>query len=479
MAVLALVLFPIIALFIGQKPKRPVEGALVVFFVATMFLPEATNIDFPLIPAIGKHELASGMGLVVLYRRNRQVFRTVKPFRGLELVFLVTFAVSFLQVPDNRDPIIWPQWTGVDMVMDGLTFKDGISTFLARLLAYWMPFYLGRVAVTSAQDLRAFLRLVVIFGFVYSICSTIEQIMSPQLHSWVYGYHAHRDFMQCRRMGGWRPMIFMYHGLTVALFMLMVASASITLYRVKEKALKYAPRTLAIYQTVHVLLMKSTGAIAFGAFLLPVTAFASPRTQMRICLVFAVLCTAYPLSKVVDVFPREQIEHVVASVFNAERASSLGDRFRNDAVIGERAHERFWFGWGSGYMRMEIFNIWGKKVTVPDAQWIILFGSTGFAGLSAFLTVCLWPVFAASRALRKITDPDSRILLTGTALLVITYTFDMMLNSMQNGLSLLLPGALYGAGQALVLERGRSRAYPAGVPVPRRNAPTPRRPATV
>ena len=47
---------------------------------------------------------------------------------------------------------------------------------------------------------------------------TYELHMAPQLHNRFYGYFQH-DFSQTLRGTGYRPMVFMAHGLTLSLFM--------------------------------------------------------------------------------------------------------------------------------------------------------------------------------------------------------------------------------------------------------------------
>ena len=58
----------------------------------------------------------------------------------------------------------------------------------------------------------------VLGGLIYVPLCLFEVRMSPQLHNMVYGFAQH-SFGQTVRGGGWRPMVFMQHGLAVGLFM--------------------------------------------------------------------------------------------------------------------------------------------------------------------------------------------------------------------------------------------------------------------
>ncbi len=461
---LALIFFPFIAHYIGNRFKNPLDGAVWVFLAATLFLPERTNIDFPLVPALSKHQFASILSLLTLYRRDPAIFRRCPPFRGVEAIMLLFFVGAVAQVPANEDPVVWEAWPD-PIVLPPMSYKESVSNILARAITYWMPFYLGRLVMQNTQQFRQVLKHLVVAGFIYSFLSFIEQVMSPQLHIWIYGFHQH-DFGQTRRMGGWRPTIFMVHGLNTAMFMLTVANAAVTLARIKEKALKYAPKSLAIYQSIHVLLMKSTGVIIYGFVTLPIAAVSKPRAQMSVCWAFAAICALYPWSKVQDFFPREEIEQFITAKFDAERAESMFTRFANDDMLSDRGHERFWFGWG-GYGRMEVFNVWGKQITIPDAEWIALFGSTGLCGLVSFFAISLVPIFGASRAMTKLKDPTDRILIAALAVMSVTYSIDMLLNSMQNGFPMFLAGGLLGLteGMLRVVARGGSAA-PMAFPSP-------------
>ena len=441
-ALLVFVAFVPLSFFIGQRPKKPIDGAMLVFLLSIMFLPEHTRIDPPLIPAIEKHELGVGLALLTILIRESARIRRTRPFRGIELLMIPLILGAIFQVSANGAPVIW-ETNGDPIVLEGLTYYDGISNLMARTLTYWAPFYLGRVLVRSPEDLRRFVRNLVIAALVYSFFSMVEQIISPQLHRAIYGYHQH-EFLQTRRMGGWRPMIFMSHGLVVAMFMLIGGSGAIVLSRVKERATRFSPRGLAIWQVLQVVLMKSTGALIFGIASLSVLAFTSARTQLRVALIFVAIIMAYPLSKVEGVFPAAAILSTAKSLTGEQRGESLGDRFRNDAMLVDRAKERMYFGWG-GYKRSEVFNRWGQKETVPDATWVILMGHMGLVGLLPFFTIMCWPIIALWRTFRRIPTNQERLIASGVAMMIITYGFDLLLNSMQNGLPMLLPGALMGA----------------------------------
>src|SRR5204863_66271 len=73
-------------------------------------------------------------------------------------------------------------------------------------------------------------------GLIYSVLILWEVRMSPQLHATVYGASPRQaDFAQAIRWGGYRPIVFMPHGLAVALFICNTVMAAFILARNRGK----------------------------------------------------------------------------------------------------------------------------------------------------------------------------------------------------------------------------------------------------
>ena len=86
---------------------------------------------------------------------------------------------------------------------------------------------MGRQIVCSKTDTEEILRVLVIAGVVYSVPALFEIRFSPQLHTWLYGYFPQEfGFSQEVRGGGFRPVVFMGHGLLVAFIFCTTAIAA-------------------------------------------------------------------------------------------------------------------------------------------------------------------------------------------------------------------------------------------------------------
>src|SRR6266545_4824883 len=93
-----------------------------------------------------------------------------------------------------------------------------------------MPYLIGRIYFNDLESLRELAIAIFVGGLIYLPLCWIEMRLSPQLHVWVYGFHQH-SFLQNIRWGGYRPMVFMQHGLMVGMWMCMTALVGVWLWK--------------------------------------------------------------------------------------------------------------------------------------------------------------------------------------------------------------------------------------------------------
>ena len=120
-----------------------------------------------------------------------------------------------------------PTRRGVVRACAGLIEAFALMVQNAMLL---MPFVLGLNFLRRTEDQRNLLVAILATGLVYSLLMLFEVRMSPQLNIMIYGYFQHY-FDQMIRFGGFRPIVFLYHGLWVAFFALTVLAAAAALWR--------------------------------------------------------------------------------------------------------------------------------------------------------------------------------------------------------------------------------------------------------
>lgn len=455
-------LFPLVGLAIFFMFRAQV-AVLIVIFLGLLFLPERIAYDPPLMPPLTKHYLTFGVATVgCLIRRPNDL---LKPPPIMELVFPIIIFCSIGTWLGNTDTLVY----GVS-VLNSLGFQDAVSGMIEDTFTWILPFFIGRAMFTNSKDLRLFVTGVAGAGFIYSFFCMWEMRMSPQLHNQIYGYHQH-EFIQTIRWGGYRPMVFMGHGIGLSIFMLVAALYSIASRRARLPVLNIKSKFLWGYMVLIFIFCKSTGAIIEGLLAIPIAIWAKPRLTLRLAVVVTLLIVAYPTTKLSDTFPAETLVDA-ATALNPARASSLSDRFENDILLMARARERLLFGWGP-FARSRCYNSAGNDIAIPDGFWVMTLGAHGLIAFVCVFLLLLWPVQVAARTLRKIQDPKDQILVSTIALAQVFLVVDLLPNSAHNSLAFFFSGALMGVCRGLARAPKRAGApvmapqYAApGVPVP-------------
>ncbi|MGJ8603015.1 MAG: O-antigen ligase family protein [Marivita sp.] len=441
LATLTLAVWPLVTVFLFLKlpPGRAVIATLLVGY---LFLPEPpAGFDFPLIPPLTKHTipaLSAMMMWVWLYPQNLNLMPRSPLAVGLLLIFVFSPVGTTVL---NLTPIYWGEF-----YIQAMTLKDSLGLVIQQVLLI-LPFLLARRFLYRAEDQRDLLFAFMIGGLLYSVPMLIEIRLSPQLNMWIYGYFQH-DFIQTIRFGGFRPMVFLYHGIWAAFFLLMAILSAYALWRTKQITSNWKLLLIAFYLTGVLVLSKSLGAWLFAAILIPTIVMLGARWQMRLAVVIASFAIAYPALKGVDLIPQDGILEAAASI-DPERSASLAFRFGNENALLERAQERPLFGWGS-YNRNQILDTTSGEVeTVTDGRWVILIGQFGWLGFLAEFGLLVLPVIFLWRETRYRKPEDFSPLIVPLSLILAVNVFDMLPNATLTPLTWLMAGALTGYAESL------------------------------
>ncbi len=454
---------------------RPERAALLLMFAAMLFMPERFNYDAPLIPPIDKRSLPYLLLTALLFFKAPKKLKNMKLGRGPDVFLFLMMAAGFMTVQTNQDALIYG--TAVQTYLPALKPKDAITFIAIDLFNCAMPFVLGRILLKTERDAKEFLKVFATFGLIYAGFCLIEVRLSPNVHNWTYGFPPHYDFMQTRRWGGWRPQVYMAHGLACSLFMCnaMLATVHLAKHEKKLRMLKSLPVKFASgIMFVLLILCKSTGAIVYGLIMVPVLMFTSAKTRVRMVFAFALFIGIYPMSRSLDFFPTEDLL-VFATKFNRDRAASMDFRFRNEDMLGDKARQRILWGWG-GYHRNAVFDdFWGKAISVADGWWISSFGQRGVAGMATGLAILLSPLMVGFFNFKKIKNKKSREHFSTIMVIHMLYTLDLLPNGLFTNFPFFTAGIVYGLATALPKEKpppppamqpGFYPGYPAGYPQP-------------
>jgi len=438
---LALLSWPIVALWLYNT--RPLNRATVwTILGGQLLLPVGAVIKLaPGVPQLDKATIPNLVALLGCVLVARQRVRLCSRIGLAEVLLLMLFVGPFITSELNGDMVI----TG-GVPLPGLGYYDALS-WVESQFAVLLPFFLGRQFLRNAADSAEILRTLVIAGLVYSIPMLVEIRLSPQLHNWVYGYHAH-EFGQQMRDGGFRPTVFMGHGLLVAFFMMTAVVAATALWRERARVAPVSQAAVTAYLSVVLVLCKTLSALLYGAVLVPLVRLATPRLQLRVAVVLAIIALGYPMARTTDLIPTRLLLEWSAS-YNAEREESLGFRFANEGRLLERASQRFIFGWG-GFSRGRVYDIEsGKDTSVTDGRWIVTLGQFGLFGFLAEFGLLALPIFSAAGAWRFTESAQDRVFLAALALILAVNLIDLLPNSPLFPWTWLLCGALLGRAEAL------------------------------
>ncbi len=313
-------------LFTWLHPRR---ASIAAFILGWLFLP---NYDFVL-PGIPDYSKTSAICTSIL--------------------------VAALIFDPDRVHNFRPSWWDLPMLLwcfsplpssltNGLGLYDGIAASLDVCIAYGFPYYIGRLYLTDGRAVRELAIGIFLGGLLYVPFCLWEMRMSPQLHRQLYGFHQH-SFGQSMRYGGYRPVVFMNHGLMVGMWMASAALCGVWLLRAGDLKRWYgfAPGGLVALLLVTFIFLKSTGAVLLFVLGLSSLWFASRyrKTWPMLLLVFMPL--VYIGVRATNLWDGSNLVELVMDV-NEDRAGSIDFRFRNEVILSKKAMQRPLFGWAQG-----------------------------------------------------------------------------------------------------------------------------------
>lgn len=419
-------------------------------------------------------------------------FKGVPEYNKMTATSLSLFIATLLFEP-NRVLVFRPKWIDFPIVVlilapfmsslsNGLGAYDGMSEANAQLMRWGLPYFIGRIYFNDYESMRELAFGLFLGGLIYLPFCWFEMRMSPQLHRLIYGYHQH-GFMQTIRYGGYRPMVFLQHGLMVGMWMVTATLAGIALWQSGAvRQIRGIPMWVLIAMLFATTIMcRSSGAIVLlGVGLLVFVTVKYMRTSLALALV-AAICVLYVGVRASGTWDGSQLTEMTRNVFGAERAQSVETRFYNEEAVAARARQQPLLGWG-GWGRSRILNEYGKDVTITDSMWIITLGTNGALGVTAILAVILLPPLLLARKLPVAWWVHPAAAPTACmAVIIVLWMVDNLLNNMFNPVYVVMLGGIAGIRPLTQYDVGIvrvSRILPPRPFVPRRKKgrmPPPRR----
>lgn len=428
-----------LVVFAFFRAWSPPVALLATIIGGYLLLPTQLSLELPGFPSLNKDTIPAMSALFATLIASNSVAKASLPGwlpqQRIPLLLLASLIIgSLLTVLTNRDPLFYGP-----LVFPPLRLWDVFSTLLAATMML-LPLFLGRKFLARPEEQILALKALVIAGAGYSLLALYEIRMSPQLNIMVYGFFPHA-WEQHIRGGGYRPVVFVHHGLWLAIFFAMSILAAAGLGKHAENGNNRFFLIICLWLTMTLLLSNSFGAFLIAVALLGVMFFFNIRMYLMVATFFAGVALLYPMLRGADLIPVDAIINWVQSI-NVDRANSLEFRLNNENYLLEKARERPFFGWG-GWGRGFVYDpATGEGISlIADGYWVGAIGLGGWARyLSEFGLLCV-PILMLFLSFRRFDlGPETAIL----SLVLVANVVDLLPNATATPITWLLAGALWG-----------------------------------
>lgn len=441
---------PVALLLCGSL--RPRAGILATLLVGWLFLPEErlAVVGIPDYDKLVATNLAMLLGCLAFHPRT-----------------LFTYRPSWVDLP----MALWCLAPSFSSLTNDLGAYDAVSVGVRQVLVWAIPYVIGRTYFNNAEALRDVAIAVVVGGLVYIPFCLAEVRLSPQLNSWVYGFHQNQ-FWRNVRFGGYRPVVFMQSGLMVGTWM---ATSTVVAFWCWVTG---RPRLLGVpWQVVIVALLATTILCkALYAILLLVVALGlllimrGGRTLAPLALLLLCVPT-YMVARSTQTVQTETFSSIAAPLFGADRALSLQARLEQEDALLRHVSDRPLFGWGGWRRSWPVDPYTGEyELRGLDGLWTIVLGENGMYGLFTMFAMLLFPVvLVLARFKASDLNRDDYGATAALAVSLLLFCCDCLLNGMLNPFYLLVAGGLASlpAPSRIVLSDARedeAKAPPAAAP---------------
>jgi hypothetical protein len=442
----------VLALYCALTPRR---ATIACFVIGWLFLPVTTGLKIAEgVPAWDKITAITLMALVCT-----AIFDSAR-FAAFRLKWFDLPMIAYTLVPI------------ASCAVSGDGPYEGICASFKCAMIWFGPYFLGRIYITDLDAMSELATGIVAGGLAYAPLCLFESRISPQLHNWAYGYFQH-SFAQTYRLGGWRPMVFMQHGLAVGMFMTQASILALWMAvgRSPRRIIGWRLPWIAILMVFTTIMCRSSFAIvllAVGVLVLVI----GWSLNTRIGLILMILVVpAYMLTRATGLFNAEPLINAVSEYADADRGVSFAVRVHNENLIIARALEHPALGWAySG--KFLVRNEDGDIVSVPDGFWVIALGENGIVGLSLITLSILLPVilflmrFPPRAWGHPMVAPAAAM-----AVVIAAHMIDNLANAMLSPLFSLPMGAMgsvYVATAAAAARAKQNRTPVAPSPLPQR-----------
>jgi len=451
-AYVALYIWPLVVIVLFNRCTLPV--ALIWSIIAGyLLLPTLVGVDLPLLPRINKDLIPSLSALLMAIFVTRlqpasgrdlpgtQVQSTVLPgwiprASSGRIFLAMIVGGAFLTTLTNGDTLVY-----ATTVLRGLSIYDGFSAVMNAFVGL-LPFFLARKYLADPESHRKLLFILCIAGLIYTLPALYEIRMSPQLNKMIYGFFP-SAWIQHIRADGFRPIVFLEHGLWLGIFFSGATLASLAYLRATPGAERWLYLGAAFWVLFTLVLAKTLGALMITLVFIPIVLFFGVRLQLLAAASIALVVISFPVLRGAGYIPLEPVLSVAEKI-DPSRAGSLRFRLENEDRLLAKAKQRPIFGWG-GWSRSRVFDEQGRDISVTDGRWIISIGQGGWVRYIAEFGLLSMPILMLTLRRRRY---QVTLATSGLCLVLAANLVDLIPNAGSSPLTWLMAGALMGRLEA-------------------------------
>ena len=428
---------PFVVLLFATLPPR--KALLIAMIGGWLFLP-VYIVKLKTLPEFSKLTASSYGCLIGIFLFDFQRLLTFR-FKWYDIPMLCWCVTPFITSCLNDQPY---------GISPALNAYEGGSAMIANMAEWGIPYFLGRIYFPDWESFKDLGIAIFIGGLIYVPLCLLEIRISPQLHRFVYGFYP-GDFTQVKRFGGYRPMVFLSHGLSVGMWMTSASLVGIWMWQSKTiKHLWGVPMAVLVpVLFVTTVLCKSTAGLLFLMGGLAI--LYSIRWLRMPLLLLGVMAVAptYMYLRASGTWTGDYAIETAREIFGPERAQSLQTRIKAENLLAAHALEQPWFGWGR-FNRNRVYDVTGKDMAPTDGMWVIALGVSGLVGLFGLtMTIMLPPLLVWARCPLKMWTHPGLAPAVAMAVLLALYMLDNILNAMPDPIFILTMGGLVGIGPSI------------------------------
>jgi hypothetical protein len=313
-------------------------------------------------------------GLLWVLLRDRQVFRG--------------FRLTFWDLPI----IMWCIVPFLSAIANPEFFVQGLAGEVYQILAWGVPWVLGRLYFSDTASIRLAAKAFVIAGLCYVPICLIELWTGPQIYTHLYGYQPYR-LVRVHRYLGYRPIGLLETGTQLGIWMATSSLIAVWLWlrRSVDRILGIPTIWVAAILCATTLLCQSGGSIILLTAMLPFV-FVSRRYFPRVCAILLVLgivlFAGLRLTNAVSfrtLVKRNAVARSGAAFLKKIGRGSLMMRLERDERTVDLALEQPILGSNQ-------WDWWRNTGLRPSGLWLLAFGMYGLFGLLALEALQLIPV---------------------------------------------------------------------------------------